>query len=72
LRTCGRPAADLLRQAAGCSKVSNYEEDDVRVTTAFNRMLGIPGAWVRDVAFGSEAVIVTVVPRGREVHARVR
>jgi transposase len=24
----------------------------VRVTTAFNRMLGLPGAWVRDVAFG--------------------
>ncbi|HZK74581.1 MAG TPA: ISL3 family transposase [Clostridia bacterium] len=33
----------------------------MRVTTAFNRMLGLPGAWVRDVAFGSEAVIVTVV-----------
>jgi transposase len=33
----------------------------MRVTTAFNRMLGLPGAWVRDVAFGSQAVIVTVV-----------
>lgn len=32
----------------------------MRVTTAFNRMLGLPGAWVRDVEFGSEAVIVTV------------
>ncbi|MDQ6805506.1 MAG: hypothetical protein M3065_11200 [Actinomycetota bacterium] len=31
----------------------------MRVTTAFNRMLGLPGGWVRDVAFGSEAVIVT-------------
>ena len=27
------------------------KEGDVRVTTAFNRMLGLPGAWVRDVAF---------------------
>ncbi len=35
----------------------------MRVTTAFNRMLGLPGAWVRDVAFGSEAVMVTVVLR---------
>jgi len=35
----------------------------VRVTTAFNRMLGLPGAWVRDVAFGSEAMIVTVALR---------
>jgi transposase len=36
------------------------KEGDVRVTTVFNRMLGLPGAWVRDVAFGQEAVIVTV------------
>ena len=36
------------------------KEDDVRVTTAYNRMLGLPGAWVRDVAFGAEGMIVTV------------
>ena len=35
----------------------------MRVTTAFNRMLALPGAWVRDVAFGAEGVIVTVVLR---------
>ena len=39
------------------------EEGDVRVTTAFNRMLTLPRAWVRDVAFGSEGVIVTVALR---------
>jgi transposase len=38
----------------------------VRITTAFNRMLGLPGAWVRDVAFGQEAVIVTVVLRAKK------
>ena len=38
----------------------------MRVTTTFNRMLGLPGAWVRDVAFGSEAVIVTVVLRSQK------
>jgi hypothetical protein len=38
----------------------------VRVTTAFNRMLGLPGAWVRDVAFGQEAMIVTVVLRAEK------
>ena len=32
----------------------------MRVSTAFNRMLGLPGGWVRDVAFGAEGVIVTV------------
>ena len=35
----------------------------MRVTTAFNRMLGLPGAWVRDVEFGERAVIVTVCLR---------
>jgi transposase len=35
----------------------------VRVTTAYNRMLELPGAWVRDVAFGERAVIVTVALR---------
>ena len=38
----------------------------MRVTTAFNRMLGLPGAWVRDVAFGSEAVIVSVVLKTKQ------
>jgi transposase len=36
------------------------KKDDVRVTTAFNRMLKLPGAPVKDLAFGGEAVIVTV------------
>jgi len=39
------------------------KEGDVRVTTAYNRMLGLAGAWVRDVAFGSEAMVVTVALR---------
>ena len=54
--------------SAGCwmSEVQrSSKEGDVRVTTALNRMLGLPGAWVRDVAFGQEAVIVTVVLRAR-------
>lgn len=35
----------------------------MRVTTAYNRMLGLPGAWVRDVAFSSEGTIMTVALR---------
>jgi len=35
----------------------------VRVTTAFNRMLGLPGAWVRDVEFGAHAMVVMVCLR---------
>ena len=39
------------------------KEGGVRVTTAYNRMLGLPGAWVRDVEFGAQAMIVTVCLR---------
>jgi transposase len=38
----------------------------VRVATAFNKMLGLPGAWVRDVEFGEQAVIVTVALRRKQ------
>jgi len=37
----------------------------VRVTTAFNRLLRLPGAAVTDVSFGAEGVIVTVRLRRR-------
>jgi hypothetical protein len=36
------------------------KESDVRVTTALNRLLRLPGATVIDVSFGGEGVIVTV------------
>ena len=39
------------------------KEGGVRVTTAYNRMLGLPGAWVRAVALGQGAMIVTVALR---------
>lgn len=37
----------------------------MRVTTAFNRMLGLAGASVKDVAFGSEGVVVTIGLRAK-------
>lgn len=37
----------------------------MRVTTAFKRMLRLPGASVKDVAFGSEGVVVTVRLRAK-------
>jgi transposase len=39
----------------------------VRVSTAFNRMLDIPGAFVEAVAFGPAGVIVTLRPRARRL-----
>jgi transposase len=41
------------------------KEDEVRATTAFNRLLRLPGAWVIDVSFAAEGVIVTVRLRRR-------
>jgi transposase len=37
----------------------------VRVTTAFSRLLALPGVWVRDVDFGDGVVAVTVALRRR-------
>jgi transposase len=42
-----------------------FEEGDVRVTTAFNRLLALPGARVIDVAFAPAGVIVRVALRRR-------
>jgi transposase len=44
----------------------HVKEGGVRVTTAYNRMLGLPGAWVRDVEFGAQAMIVTVALRRKQ------
>ena len=40
----------------------------MRVSTAFNLLLQIPGAWVTDVAIGPRDVEVTVRPRTRRMH----
>jgi transposase len=42
------------------------KEDDVRVTTAFKRMLRLPGASVKDVEFGGGGIIVTVALRAKK------
>jgi transposase len=42
-----------------------FEEGDVRVTTAFNRLLGLPGASVRAVRFDHDGVVVAVALRRR-------
>jgi transposase len=39
----------------------------VRVTTAFSRLLRLDGVWVRDMAFESDRVVVTVVLRRRRL-----
>jgi transposase len=42
-----------------------FEEDDVRASTAFNRVLALPGASVTGVRFAQEGVIVSVRLRRR-------
>jgi transposase len=39
----------------------------VRVSTAFNKMLAIPGAWVDDVSFGTKEIVVTLRRRSRKL-----
>jgi hypothetical protein len=44
----------------------------VRVTTAFNHLLRLPGASVRGVRFEPDRVVVTVALRRRRLNNRVR
>jgi transposase len=63
-RTATRTTARSSR-LLGVEAQLRLEEDDVRVTTALNRLLRLPGALVRDVGFAADGVIVTVALRRR-------
>jgi transposase len=65
LRRRRRRAAVLEGRLLAVQGQAACEEDDVRVTTAFNRLLRLPGAAVIDVSFSGEGVIVTVRLRRR-------
>jgi transposase len=58
----------LSRQAAGCSKVNGFAKgDDVRVTSAFSRLLRLKGVWIKKVRFEPGAVVVDVALRRRRL-----
>jgi transposase len=40
----------------------------VRVSTAFNKILALPGAWVEGVEFASAGMVVSIRRRGRRLH----
>jgi transposase len=65
LRGTQRRAAVLGGRLLAVEGQRLAKEDDVRVTSAFNRLLRLPGAAVIDVSFGPEGVIVTVRLRRR-------
>ena len=44
----------------------------MRVSTAFNRLLQIPGAWVTDVVIGDRDVEVTLRPTSSAADLSVR
>ncbi len=44
----------------------------MRVSTAFNRLLQIPGAWVTDVVIGDRDVEVTLRPKAQQIAVSVR
>jgi hypothetical protein len=60
-----RRAAALSGRLRGVQILLPAKEGDVRVTTAFTRLLRLPGAAVINVSFGGEGVIVTVRLRRR-------
>lgn len=39
----------------------------MRVTTAFNRILQVPGAWVHSVGFTNTGIVVGIIPRARRL-----
>jgi transposase len=56
---------------AVCSELLRSTEQErrspVRVTTAFSRLLALPGIWVRHVRFEKDRVVVTVALRRRKL-----
>jgi transposase len=55
-------------QAAGCLKVNGLQGGaSARVTTAFSRLVRLPGVWVRKVRFEPGRVIVEVALRRRRL-----
>jgi transposase len=71
LRGFWRRAAVLPGRLLAVEGKRLTQEDDVRTTTAFKRLLGLPGASIVDVSFGGDGVIVTVrLRRRRRVCAR--
>jgi hypothetical protein len=56
LRRTQRRAAVLGGRLLAVEGQRLAKEDDVRVTTAFNRLLRLPGASVIDVSFGGDRV----------------
>jgi transposase len=71
LRSGKRRAAARSGKLLAVPRSAALEEDGVRVTTAFNRLLALPGALVRDVSFGAEGVIVEVGLRRRRAACSV-
>jgi transposase len=68
LRDVQRRAVALTLQAAWCSKPAALQgRDDVRVTSAFSRLVRLPGVWVCNVRFGPDRVVVEVALRRRRL-----
>ena len=67
LRRLWRRAAVLPGRLLAVEGKRLTQEDDVRTSTAFKRLLRLPGASIVDVSFGCEGVIVTVRLRRRRL-----
>ncbi len=57
-----RPRARPSSLGFGTAKPTEPEGGHVRVTTAFNKMLAIPGASMAGVEFGPEGIVAALRP----------
>src|SRR3954463_9491477 len=56
-----------MPQAAWCRSQRPCKEDDVRVSSAFSRLVRLPGVWVRNVRFQPDRVVIEVALRRRRL-----
>ena len=59
--------AQVQTVGSRCLKPPNWTSSPVRITTAFNRLLDLQGAWVRTVSFQPDRVVVTVALKRRRL-----
>src|SRR5213078_3152827 len=60
--------ADMRRMCPLSTRLlKKCKEDDVRVSSAFSRLVRLPGVWVKDVRFQPDRVVVEVALRRRRL-----
>src|SRR3954470_19492685 len=67
LRAGQRRAVALTDRLPGCRSQPACKEGDVRISSAFSRLVRLPGVWVKKVRFQPDRIIVEVALRRRRL-----